>query len=59
MATLCRPQGFSWLDAHAVVTEDKRDINPGMLDVPLTNMGMGSVSGHGHTHTRTSGGDTS
>ncbi|KAG8217574.1 DHHC palmitoyltransferase-domain-containing protein [Butyriboletus roseoflavus] len=27
---LCRPAGFSWLNAHAVVTEDKRRINPGL-----------------------------
>ncbi|KAF8559641.1 zf-DHHC-domain-containing protein [Imleria badia] len=27
---LCRPAGFSWLNAHAVVTEDKRPVNPGL-----------------------------
>ncbi|TFK54753.1 hypothetical protein OE88DRAFT_1653233 [Heliocybe sulcata] len=30
VAVLCRPAGYSWLDAHAVATEDKRRINPGM-----------------------------
>ncbi|KAI0082838.1 hypothetical protein K474DRAFT_1585216 [Panus rudis PR-1116 ss-1] len=29
---LCRPQGFSWLDARGIATEDKREINPGLLD---------------------------
>ncbi|KAI9571480.1 DHHC palmitoyltransferase-domain-containing protein [Boletus coccyginus] len=29
---LCRPAGFSWLNAHAVVTEDKRQVNPGLDD---------------------------
>lgn len=28
---LCRPPGYSWLDGHAVVMEDKREINPGMV----------------------------
>lgn len=32
MEVLCRPAGFSWLDAHAPVTEDKRRINPGFED---------------------------
>lgn len=32
MEVLCRPAGFSWLDAHAPVTEDKRRINPGLED---------------------------
>ncbi|KAF8912097.1 DHHC palmitoyltransferase-domain-containing protein [Gymnopilus junonius] len=31
LAVLCRPQGFSWLDASGVVTEDKRDVNPGLM----------------------------
>ncbi|EPQ58010.1 hypothetical protein GLOTRDRAFT_71981 [Gloeophyllum trabeum ATCC 11539] len=30
LAVLCRPAGYSWLDGHAVATEDKRRINPGM-----------------------------
>jgi palmitoyltransferase ZDHHC9/14/18 len=29
---LCRPAGFSWLNAHEVVTEDKRRVNPGLDD---------------------------
>lgn len=28
MAVLCRPSGFSWLDAHGIVTEDRRLVNP-------------------------------
>ena len=28
---LCRPPGYSWLDARAVATEDKREVNPGLL----------------------------
>lgn len=32
MEVLCRPAGYSWLDAHAPVTEDKRRINPGLED---------------------------
>ncbi|KAI0672945.1 DHHC palmitoyltransferase-domain-containing protein [Trametes maxima] len=27
---LCRPPGYSWLDARAFATEDKREINPGL-----------------------------
>ncbi len=26
---LCRPSGFTWVQAHAVATEDKRLVNPG------------------------------
>lgn len=28
---LCRPTGYSWLDARAIATEDKRQINPGFV----------------------------
>lgn len=28
---LCRPPGYSWLDLRAVATEDKREVNPGLL----------------------------
>jgi palmitoyltransferase ZDHHC9/14/18 len=31
VATLCRPIGLSWLDAHGLVTEDKREINPAFV----------------------------
>jgi palmitoyltransferase ZDHHC9/14/18 len=31
-AILCRPQGFSWLNSSGIATEDKREVNPGMLD---------------------------
>ncbi|KAG6376212.1 DHHC palmitoyltransferase-domain-containing protein [Boletus reticuloceps] len=27
---LCRPAGVSWLNVHAVVTEDRRRVNPGL-----------------------------
>lgn len=30
-AVLCRPQPPSWLDASSLATEDRREINPGML----------------------------
>ncbi|KAF8197549.1 DHHC palmitoyltransferase-domain-containing protein [Pholiota molesta] len=36
LAVLCRPQGYSWLDAAAIVTEDKRELPRGV-----------SVLGHG------------
>ncbi|KAI0256647.1 DHHC palmitoyltransferase-domain-containing protein [Lactifluus subvellereus] len=29
---LCRPGGFSWVQPHAVATEDKRLVNPGFED---------------------------
>ncbi|KZT71285.1 hypothetical protein DAEQUDRAFT_749978 [Daedalea quercina L-15889] len=29
MYVLCRPAGYSWLDAAAVATEDRREVNPG------------------------------
>ncbi|KAH7908880.1 DHHC palmitoyltransferase-domain-containing protein [Hygrophoropsis aurantiaca] len=32
---LCRPAGFSWIDAHGLVTEDKRRINPGLEDAGM------------------------
>ncbi|KAL9715389.1 Eukaryotic peptide chain release factor GTP-binding subunit [Leucoagaricus gongylophorus] len=28
---LCRPVGYSWLDASAIATEDKRGINPALI----------------------------
>ncbi|KAE9409477.1 zf-DHHC-domain-containing protein [Gymnopus androsaceus JB14] len=28
-AVLCRPRGYSWLDASALATEDRRGVNPG------------------------------
>ncbi|EPS96802.1 hypothetical protein FOMPIDRAFT_71178 [Fomitopsis schrenkii] len=31
MNVLCRPGGYSWLDAAAVATEDRREVNPGLL----------------------------
>ncbi|KAF6763826.1 DHHC palmitoyltransferase-domain-containing protein, partial [Ephemerocybe angulata] len=31
VAVLCRPQPLSWLDAAGVATEDRRDVNPGLL----------------------------
>lgn len=32
---LCRPQTLSWLNASAVATEDRRDVNPGMFPEAL------------------------
>ncbi|TFK62543.1 hypothetical protein BDN72DRAFT_776950 [Pluteus cervinus] len=32
LAVLCRPGGPSWLNAPGIATEDKREVNPGMLD---------------------------
>jgi len=32
---LCRPAGFSWIDAHGLATEDKRRVNPGLDDIGL------------------------
>lgn len=29
---LCRPGGYSWVQPHAVATEDKRSMNPGFED---------------------------
>ncbi|KXN91497.1 Palmitoyltransferase ZDHHC9 [Leucoagaricus sp. SymC.cos] len=29
---LCRPAGYSWLDASAIATEDKREINPALTE---------------------------
>jgi len=31
VAVLCRPLGYSYLDGHGVVTEDDREVNPGMV----------------------------
>lgn len=32
IAILCRPTGHTWLDSAGIATEDKREINPGMVD---------------------------
>ncbi|KAG6916605.1 hypothetical protein DXG01_006162 [Tephrocybe rancida] len=32
-AILCRPRGYSWLQAHAPATQDMREVNPGMRGV--------------------------
>lgn len=29
---LCRPSGFTWLEASAVKVDDRRQINPGTYD---------------------------
>lgn len=31
MAVLCRSEPLSWLDAAGIATEDRREINPGMM----------------------------
>ena len=30
---VCRPAGFSWIQAHDVVVEDTRQVNPGATGV--------------------------
>lgn len=48
---MCRPGGFSWLDGEGLATEDKREINPGMLVLeddwrnPLLEEGRGRGPG--------------
>ncbi|KDR73618.1 hypothetical protein GALMADRAFT_228060 [Galerina marginata CBS 339.88] len=54
LAVLCRPQGYSWLDASGVVTEDKREINPGLLGEGGGQHGVGTLNNH---HPNGSGGD--
>ncbi|KAF9558017.1 hypothetical protein CPC08DRAFT_743462 [Agrocybe pediades] len=46
LAVFCRPQGYSWLDAHGVYTEDKREVNPAFTVFE----GRTDTSGHGHGH---------
>jgi len=50
---LCRPGGYSWVQPHAVATEDKRLVNPGIedqADFAVDNGGEeGGTYGHGHT----------
>lgn len=43
LAVLCRPQGYSWLDANGVYTEDKREVNPG-----FSNNDEDGTTGNGH-----------
>ena len=31
MYVLFRPVGYSWLDPTGIATEDKREVNPGLL----------------------------
>lgn len=48
LAVLCRPQGYSWLDASGVVTEDKREVNPGLLGETAHGLGReGGDEGEG------------
>lgn len=49
---LCRPQGYSWLDASGVVTEDKREVNPGLLGETLPGVARGSEGEGGNGHAR-------
>lgn len=50
LAVICRPQGPSWLRPTAVVTEDKREINPGMGSEGMHFGGADkSATGHGST----------
>ena len=36
---LCRPTGYSWPDFGAVATEDRREVNPGLLAQDEVHMG--------------------
>ncbi|PFH51750.1 hypothetical protein AMATHDRAFT_141977 [Amanita thiersii Skay4041] len=40
---LCRARGYTWLEAPAIVTEDKRKVNPGMYDNWDSGSGVGIV----------------
>lgn len=42
---LCRPVGYSWLDASGLATEDKREINPGLL---ADDLQAAMEEGHGN-----------
>ncbi|KAF9469319.1 DHHC palmitoyltransferase-domain-containing protein [Collybia nuda] len=33
LAVLCRPAGYSWLEASAIAVEDRREVNPGFGNV--------------------------
>ena len=49
---LCRPGGYSWVQPHAVATEDKRLVNPGFEDQAdfVVDNGSGEATyGNGHT----------
>jgi len=48
VGTLCRPQGYSWLDASGLATEDRRAVNPGFRFVEGVRLrGMGTTEGTG------------
>ena len=48
MGTLCRPQGYTWLDASGVATEDRRAVNPGFEFVDGVRLrGMGTAGEEG------------
>ncbi|THH13862.1 hypothetical protein EW146_g6400 [Bondarzewia mesenterica] len=44
---LCRPVGYSWVQPSAVATEDKREINPGLLDGGWEEHDIDLEAGHG------------
>jgi len=53
---LCRPGGYSWVQPHAVATEDKRLVNPGFEDQADFAVDNGTEEGrdvdtYGHGHT--------
>ncbi|KAF9484628.1 hypothetical protein BDN70DRAFT_797321 [Pholiota conissans] len=53
LAVLCRPKGYSWVDARSVVTTDNREVNPGMLETRarMVNARVFSVGTDGeHEH---------
>ncbi len=41
VAVLCRPAGYSWLDARGVVEDDKRGVNPGTMVVGVEGQATG------------------
>jgi palmitoyltransferase ZDHHC9/14/18 len=47
MEVLCRPAGASWLDGSRVKTEDKREVNPGMVMNDIER-GLGREWERGH-----------
>ena len=49
---LCRPPGFSWLDFGGEATEDRREVNPGVLDNDTDGEAGGGGDGWGRQRER-------
>jgi palmitoyltransferase ZDHHC9/14/18 len=47
MGILCRPQGYSWLNAAGLATEDRRGVNPGFGFVDGIRMRVRGEEGEG------------